>query len=210
LLEISLPVSLGFDRFRWAELWREDHSPKLRQFGLAAGLGLEIPLHPSWTLRPHAYLGWGKLVDAEEERAWMYGTDLNSRVRFRLAGKDAYLLNSVGWFGYASTQERQENLIGLMNGVEAHLPLGKLRVKGEPLFFKTHLVNFWYFGKVEHLFYPGERPRSLGSRWELGLAVGGRNRIRFLLFKLDRVGVGVHYGRGYWGLRVFFNSLFYK
>jgi len=49
---------------------------------------------------------------------------------------------------------------------------------------------------------------SLGSEWEIGLAVGKAQRIKLWLFRIDRIGLGYRFSPESNGIRIYFSSYF--
>jgi len=209
-LELGVPVSVGTHRFKLGDVFQGDYPERVRQFALGAAVGLEVPVSSRWRIRPHVHFGWGTLLGEEEEKSWMYGGDFMSRFQVEMGTSDLFIINILGWYGHSSTIGDPENITAFKNALEARIPLGKLKFKGNPLYLKPHIANFWYLKEIEYLFHPEKDPLNIGSIWEIAIAVGGKEKTRLWLFNLDRVGFAVDFGDGHWGFKVVFSSLFYK
>jgi hypothetical protein len=210
LMEFSLPLSIGVHRFRWDDLLGGKFPDRLRQLSFAPGVALEIPIGPIWSLRPQMHAGWGTLLGDEKERAWIFGLDLKSRIRFAVGRSDLYLLNGLAFYGHTSNTGNPEDILAVINGLEGHVPLGSLKFRDNPLYLKAHLINTWFIEEIEYLFHADEEPIYLGMNWEIGLGIGVRKRLRLWIFSLDRAGIGFNFGKVHRGITVFFSSRFHK
>jgi len=210
LLEFNLPLSIGVHTFKWGDLLQGKYPERLRQLSFAPGVALEIPVSRIWSLRPQLHAGWGTLLGDEKERAWIFGLDIRSRLRFAVGRSDLFLLNGLALYGHTSNLEKSEDILAVMNGLEGHIPLGSLEFHDNPLYLKVHLINTWFVEEIEYLFHADEEPINLGMNWEVGLAIGAKKKIRLWIFSLDRAGVSFSLGKMHRGIVFFLSSRFFR
>ncbi len=208
-IKFLFPVTVGAQDFDLTETSPGEIPDRLEQWSFAPGAEIEIPINQRWALRAHGHIGWGSELGGGDESAWIYGAGIRSRYTFALNDSVSLkLLNGLLWTGYSPSRGARDALSRLMTGVELDFPAGRWQVRRQQVYLKPHLVNYWYLDGVEFFFTEGELPSTLGSEWELGLAVGGESAFKLWRFKLDRMGLAYRVGDDTRGIRFVFSSVF--
>jgi len=208
VLEFKLPVTFGVHNFNFGDILGADFPDSIQQISFTPGLEIKLPVSNRWNLRFYGNLGYGSDTLEGGERAWIYWAGFKSRFVFPIKKLNLGIINGYGGHGYTPNHGNSENLSSLMNGLELDIPIGKIASSEKPFFLKTHVMNFWYFDNVDFMIDPGKELASLGSEWEIGLAVGKAQRIKLWLFRIDRIGVGYRFSPQSNGIRLYFSSFF--
>jgi len=171
-VEIVYPLSLGLSKL--------DDIPDFIEFdnyatlSFTPGVQLEIPINPGWSLRPFANLGLGWEIESREAAVIGYG-GLKSRYRLKDGRLRWSLLSGVYYAGYRPEYEDRGQYGALMAGVELNQPVERLKYQGDSLDLNWHLTYNWYFDRL-NFHSDADTFASFRDQWELGLAIGKRDR----------------------------------
>ncbi len=208
-VKILLPITIGVHDFDIAGALQGQVPDRVEQWSITPGVELDIPISQRWSLRAEGRVGWGSELNGGAESAWIYAASFKSR--FNLddsVTSDLNLLNGVLWSGYTPEGGSHTSISVLLTGLESVRPAGRWRIDGEQVFFKTHLVNYWYLEELEYLVLPGQQPIALDSEWEIGLAIGKEDPFELLGWRFDRVGLAFREGDDSSAVRLLFSSEF--
>ena len=208
VLEFKLPVTFGVHNFNFGDIFGGEFPDSIQQISFTPGLEIKLPVSNRWNLRFYGNLGYGSDTLKGGERAWIYWAGFKSRFVFPIKALTLGIINGYGGHGYTPNHGNSGNLSSLMNGLELDVPIGKIASSEKPFFLKTHVMNFWYFDNVDFMIDPEKELISLGSEWEIGLAVGKAQRIKLWLFRIDRIGLGYRFSPKSNGIRIYFSSYF--
>lgn len=206
LFEFKLPITFGVYDFDWAEVIGGNIPDRLSQVSIVPGIEVEIPMSRRWTIRPLAHLGYGIEADGENA-AWIYWLALKSQLTFKIKEFNLFLLNSLGWYGFAPDKGNAQRLAGLTTGFEGHYPLRFLNAE-DPWYIKAHILNFWYLNDIEVVSPEGTEPLTIDAEWEFALALGKQKRIKIWIFSFDRIGLAYRFSDIIKGVRFYFSAWF--
>jgi hypothetical protein len=181
-VEIVYPLSLGLSNL--------DDIPDFIEFdnyatlSFTPGVQLEVPVNPSWSLRPFLNLGLGWEIESQERAVIGYG-GLKSRYRLSDGRLRWSLLNGIYYAGYRPEFEDRGQYGALMAGFELNQPLERLQLQGDTLDLNWHLTYHWYFDRL-NFHSDADTFAEFRDQWELGVAIGKRDRpidLGFLSFE---------------------------
>lgn len=78
----QLPMTLGLHTFDFGSIGEALCIDQASSISLVPGVEIEIPITQRWTLKPAAYLGWGKDF-RHSNYAWIYWAGLKNRLTFK-------------------------------------------------------------------------------------------------------------------------------
>jgi len=189
-LEVHYPLSLGLSKL--------DEIPDFVEFenygtvSFTPGVQLEVPVNAKWSLRPFAHLGYGWEFETQEG-AWIWYGGVKSRYRLGDGRFHWSLLNGLYYAGYKPQFENRGQYGALMAGLEFSHPLGDTRLNGDPLYLNWHLTYSWYFDRLNFHLDP-ERSESLRDQWEVGIALGLRDRpLKIGFMSFEQVGLAYRF-----------------
>jgi len=208
VLEFKLPVTFGVYNFNFTDLLGGEFPDSVQQISFTPGVEIKLPVSNRWNLRFYGNLGYGSDTQGGGERAWIYWAGFMSRFVFPIKKLNLGIINGYGSFGYTPNHGKPGDLSRLMNGFELDIPLGRIGSSEKPFFLKSHVLNFWYYDRVDFLEDPQRKPVTIGSEWEIGVAIGKAQRIKIWLFNIDRIGVGYRFSTKANGVRIYFASYF--
>jgi len=171
-VEIVYPFSVGLNKL--------DDIPDFIEFdnyatlSFTPGVQLEVDVNPRWSLRPFVNAGLGWELESNERALIGYG-GLKSRYRLREGRLRWSLLNGIYYAGYRPEFEDRGQYGALMAGVELNQPLDRLEHQGETLDLNWHLTYHWYFDRL-NFHSDADTFASFRDQWELGVAIGKRDR----------------------------------
>jgi len=171
-IEIIYPFSLGLNKL--------DDIPDFIEFdnyatlSFTPGVQIEVDVNPRWSLRPFVNAGLGWELESNERALIGYG-GLKSRYRLSEGRLRWSLLNGIYYAGYRPEFEDRGQYGALMAGVELNQPLDRLEHQGETLDLNWHLTYNWYFDRL-NFHSDAETFASFRDQWELGVAIGKRDR----------------------------------
>jgi len=181
-VEIVYPLSLGLNKL--------DDIPDFIEFdnyatlSFTPGVQLEVDVNPRWSLRPFINAGLGWELESSERALIGYG-GLKSRYRLREGRMRWSLLNGIYYAGYRPEFEDRGQYGALMAGFELNQPLDRLEHQGDTLDLNWHLTYHWYFDRL-NFHSDADTFASFRDQWELGVAIGKRDRpldLGFLSFE---------------------------
>jgi hypothetical protein len=181
-IEIVYPLSLGLNKL--------DDIPDFIEFdnyatlSFTPGVQLEVDVNPRWSLRPFINAGLGWELESNERALIGYG-GLKSRYRLREGRMRWSLLNGIYYAGYRPEFEDRGQYGALMAGFELNQPLDRLEHQGDTLDLNWHLTYHWYFDRL-NFHSDADTFASFRDQWELGVAIGKRDRpldLGFLSFE---------------------------
>jgi hypothetical protein len=181
-IEIVYPLSLGLNKL--------DDIPDFIEFdnyatlSFTPGVQLEVDVNPRWSLRPFINAGLGWELESNERALIGYG-GLKSRYRVREGRMRWSLLNGIYYAGYRPEFEDRGQYGALMAGFELNQPLDRLEHQGDTLDLNWHLTYHWYFDRL-NFHSDADTFASFRDQWELGVAIGKRDRpldLGFLSFE---------------------------
>lgn len=171
-IEIVYPVSLGLSKL--------DDIPDFIEFdnyatlSFTPGVQVEVPINPAWSLRPFLNLGLGWEIESQESAVIGYG-GLKSRYRLSDGRLRWSLLNGIYYAGYRPEFEDRGQYGALMAGFELNQPVDRWTHQGDTLDLNWHLTYHWYFDRL-NFHSDADTFASFRDQWELGLAIGKRDR----------------------------------
>jgi hypothetical protein len=171
-IEIIYPFSLGLNKL--------DDIPDFIEFdnyatlSFTPGVQIEVDVNPRWSLRPFVNAGLGWELESNERALIGYG-GLKSRYRLSEGRLRWSLLNGIYYAGYRPEFEDRGQYGALMAGVELNQPLDRLEHQGETLDLNWHLTYNWYFDRL-NFHSDADTFASFRDQWELGVAIGKRDR----------------------------------
>jgi hypothetical protein len=207
LLELRLPVTFGVYSFHLGGIVEEFLNLKFKQVSFAPGAVLELPMSQRWALRPYGHLGWGTETSGDKDSSWIYWVGIKSRLKFPFINLNFGLLNGLTVYGYKPKGGASRDFTELLTGLECDIPLGKLHWQGEQLYFKTHIVNYYYFDNLNFI-YEFESPPELSWQWEIGASLAKKSKIKLWIISFERIGVAYRYGHDTQGIRIYTKSTF--
>jgi len=171
-IEIVYPLSLGLSKLEDIPDFIEFDNYATLSF--TPGVQLEVPVNTRWSLRPFANLGLGWEIESQDRALIAYG-GLKSRYRLSEGRLRWSLLNGIYYAGYRPEFEDRGQYGALMAGLELNQPSDRLRLQGDALDLNWHLTYHWYFDRL-NFHSDADTFASFRDQWELGLAIGKRDR----------------------------------
>ncbi len=204
-LNLNLPVSIGVQDINLGGIRTTRVDEVLQTISFVPGLDLVWYPYQRWRVKPFAHLGWGTEMGGSES-ARIYFGGINSRYTLTFSAFDMDLLNGVHWMGYHPNHSSSERLSRLITGLEWEIPLGHATLAQQPALLRPHIAHFWY---VDNLGFAQiqQSPVELKQEFEIGLALGTKDRMSFGFFKFDRVGLAYRTSPNIEGVRLFFGSI---
>ena len=212
-LRFRLPIALGLQRPRRATLAEtvaetldRDHVSTL---SIVPGAEIEVPIGPQWSLKPFAYVGYGKRFDGDAA-AWIYWSGIKSRVSF---GGDDFawaLVNGLTYVGYSSDSREHGSALPLLTAFEFSTPLAK-KIGGHGVRLHWHVAYTDYLNPLVYSDGIDTRRLELIDEWEVGAAFStGEQPLKLWRLKWDQLGLAyrVSSDREFRGVRLTFSSLF--
>jgi hypothetical protein len=185
-IEILYPVSFGLNKLEEVPDFIEFDNYATISF--TPGVELEIPVNPKWSLRPYAHVGYGWESETKDG-AWIWYGGVKSRYRLGEGRIRWSLLNSLNYAGYKPQYENRGLYGSIMTGLEFSQPLGIVEHSDDPWYLNWHLTYTWYFDRLNFHIDPGQ-VESFRDQWELGLALGKRDRpINFWFMRFEQIGL---------------------
>ena len=208
LLELRFPVTFGVHNYHIEGIVNEFLALKFRQVSFAPGVFLELPMSQRWALRPFAHLGWGTETSGDKDSAWIYWGGIKSRLKFPFIGLDFGLLNGITVYGFSPNKGPSQDFSEILTGLECDIPLGKLQWQDEPLYLKTHIINYYYLDNLNFIYDLNQLP-DLSWQWEFGISLSKKkSKIKLWIFEFERIGVGYSYARDARSIRFYTRSTF--
>jgi hypothetical protein len=204
-VNFRLPITAGIQDL---DLDIEGIADSISTLSFVPGLQLEYPVTDRWMLKMFGHYGWGWDLSGDEKANIHFG-GVNSRYALRTdetLGVD--LLNSLQWYGYRTSNDQSDRFARMITGLEANWPLEGWTIYDRQIYFKPHILHFWYFDNIgfRQIF---DQPVELKEEVEIGLALGIKERMSVLIFKVDRIGIGYRIGNESRGIRFYLSSVFY-
>jgi hypothetical protein len=171
-IEIVYPFSIGLNKL--------DDIPDFIEFdnyatlSFTPGVQLEVDVNPRWSLRPFVNAGLGWELESNERALIGYG-GLKSRYRLSEGRLRWSLLNGIYYAGYHPEFKDRGQYGALMAGFELNQPLDRLEHQGDTLDLNWHLTYHWYFDRL-NFHSDADTFASFRDQWELGVAIGKRDR----------------------------------
>lgn len=198
-IEIQYPVSLGLNKL--------DEIPDFVEFdnystiSFTPGVQVEVPINRRWSLRPYAHLGYGWESETQEGAMIWYG-GVKSRYLFSDSRYRWSLLNGLFFAGYKPEFEDRGQYASLMTGLEFNQPLQSFRLNDDPLYLNWHLTYDWFFDELS-FHVDADNVESFRDQWELGLALGKRDRpIKIWFMSFEHIGLAYR-----WSSNANFNAI---
>ena len=189
-VELQFPVSLGLNKL--------DEVPDFIEFdnyatiSFTPGVEVEIPVNPKWSLRPYAHVGYGWESETHDN-AWIWYGGIKSRYRLKDDRIRWSLLNGLHYAGYKPQYDNRGLYGSVMAGLEFSQPLGTAGRNDDPWYLNWHVTYDWYFDRLNFHVDP-EHVESFRDQWELGLALGKRDRpINLWFMRFEQIGLGYRF-----------------
>jgi hypothetical protein len=209
-IEFRVPIAIGAHHFDTEDLAASLTLDNVSTLSVVPGVEIDVPIGEHWSLKPLAYVGWGKPTDLDTS-AWIYWAGLKSRLRFGDEQFDWALVNVLTYIGY-STNAEHGNALPLLTAFEFSRPLGAKQIAGEQVRLHWHVGYTDYLNAVAPSPTPPTMiPLELDSEWEIGAAFStGEEPLRLWRFKWDRVGLVYRLSEDgdFRGIGLVFRSLF--
>ena len=187
-IDARLMITTGLDSFSLDDLPGAIRADNLASLSAMPGIDVTVPVNERWTLRPHASLGWGRIL-GESDSAWTYWAGLKSRYTFANGDLEWALINSVTYVGYTPSDGPSANFWPLMTGLEFDYPLAGRKIAGEQLVLSWHGL-YTAFGKDLDLDFITGESDLIRDQWELGFSVRKKeSRFKMGWFKFERLGL---------------------
>lgn len=202
---LRLPITFGLQSINLADIG--DLISDLRTVTFVPGVDFDIPVKGSWHLKPYAHYGYGTQLKGSES-AQIYYFGVNSHLDLPSIGNfEIKMINGLQWFGQVPTHGSSDGFARLLTGFEGNLRLGSLKFQDRQLYLKPHLSHYWYFNELGfgQILKP---PVTIKQEFEIGLAVGVRERISMYFFSFDRVGIAFKGGGDVQAIRFYISSVF--
>ena len=185
-VEVLYPVALGLSQLEGVpDFVAFDNYASI---SFTPGVELEVPVTPEWTLRPYLHLGYG-WEEATSEGALIWYGGVKSRYRMASERHRWSLLGAAYFAGYRPEYEGRGRYSAVMAGIEWEQPLGRLELRGEPLYLEWHLTYDWFFDELK-FHVDRDTVETVRDQWELGLAFGRGDRpIELGFLSFDHVGL---------------------
>ena len=185
-IDAKLMITTGLDSFSLDDLPGAIRIDNLASLSAMPGVDVTVPVNEQWTLRPHASLGWGRIL-GESDSAWTYWAGIKSRYTFVKGGLDWALVNSLAYVGYTPSDGPSADFWPLMTGLEFDYPLAGRKLGGEQLLLSWH-GSYTAFGKDLDLDFITGVGDLIRDQWELGLSIRKeKSRIQMGWLKFERV-----------------------
>jgi len=205
---LKLPVTFGLQNFDLGEVGDIlDLVSSLKTVTFVPGLAFDLPIKGSWILKPYVHYGMGARLSGGE-RAQIHYFGINSWLELPSIGDfRLHLFNGLQWFGQNPNRGSSDGFARVVTGLEGNIRLGHLAISGRSLYFKPHIVHYWYFDSLgfSQIFDP---PVEIRQEFEVALAVGIEERISLKLFSFDRLGIAYKGGGDIHGIRIYISSIF--
>jgi len=189
-VELEYPISLGLNKL--------DEVPDFIEFdnyatiSFTPGVELEIPVNARWSLRPYAHLGYGWESETQDT-AWIWYGGIKSRYHLGEGRNRWSLLNGLHYAGYKPQYDNRGLYGSVMAGLEFSHPVDAFGGNGGPWYLNWHVTYDWYFNRLNFHVDP-ERVESFRDQWELGVALGKRDRpINLWFMRFERIGLGYRF-----------------
>ena len=191
-IDFKLMLTAGLDSFSFDDLPGAIDPENLASLTATPGIDITVPVSQRWSLRPHVYVGWGKLL-GESNSAWSYWAGVKSRYTFSETRLDWALVNSVAYVGYTPSEGSAADFWLLMAGLEFDYPLGDRKAGGEQYFLSWHGM-YTTFGDDLNLDFIVGVSDPITDQWELGFSVHkGESRFEMGWFRFDRLGLAYRF-----------------
>ena len=187
-IDVKLTITAGLDSFSFDDLPGAIRIDNLASLSAMPGIDITVPVNERWTLRPHASIGWGRIL-GESDSAWAYWAGLKSRYAFVKDKLDWAVVNSIAYVGYTPSEGSAADFWPLMAGVEFDYPLAVKTSGGEQLFLRWH-GTYTTFGNDLDLDFIIGLSEPIRDQWELGFSFHKEeSRIKMGWFKFERLGL---------------------
>jgi hypothetical protein len=193
-VKLTLPVTAAFAQFDLRDFDLGNVSTSGMTF--VPGVEFEVPMSPTWTVRPFVSAGWGREFQRDSS-AIIYSAGVSSAWKHPVGDN---VLTAVGakfvYAGYQSGgEESQLAALSLGGDLGFGLPM---EIAGRQAILGTQLIGTVYFNDLEFLL-PKSGVREVSHEGEVALTLGVRRPIEVLGVAFDRIGLGYRWGTG--GLR---------
>lgn len=193
-VKLILPVTAAFAQFDLRDFDLGNVSTS--GMTIVPGVEFEVPMSPSWTIRPFLSAGWGREFQRDSSAfihaigvSTLYRQPLGENVLSALGGKFVHA-------GYRSGDVKS-TLAALSLGGDLGFPL-KMEISGRQAVLGTQLIGTVYFNDLDMLL-PASGTEEISYEAEIALTFGVRRAFEVLGIGFDRVGIG--YRKGSNGLR---------
>ncbi|HSB48331.1 MAG TPA: hypothetical protein VLD15_02320 [Burkholderiales bacterium] len=193
-VKLILPVTAAFAQFDLRDFDLGNVSTS--GMTIVPGVEFEVPMSPSWTIRPFLSAGWGREFQRDSSAfihaigvSTLYRQPLGENVLSALGGKLVHA-------GYRSGDVKS-TLAALSLGGDLGFPL-KMEISGRQAVLGTQLIGTVYFNDLDMLL-PASGTEEISYEAEIALTFGVRRAFEVLGIGFDRVGIG--YRKGSNGLR---------
>lgn len=187
-----IPVTMGLNKLNFDDLPAFLDPDNLTSLSINVGADADIPVTNRFSIRPNAEIGYGTIL-GEDASAWSYLAEFRSKYTFPSGKLDWSLLGGLGFVGYTPNEGSSDNFAFVSVGAEFTNPIKWPRSKDDQTLLHWHVIYTNYVDKIE--FNNGlHEPDFLASTWELGVAIGKRDKpVRIWFLKFDRLGLGYRY-----------------
>ncbi len=209
-LRFRLPIALGLQRPNRSNLAATLDRDNVSTFSIAPGAEIDVPIGPQWSLKPLAYVGYGKRFDGDAA-AWIYWSGIKSRVRFGGDDFEWALVNGLTYVGYSSDTREHGNALPLLTALEFNRPLANKKIGGHQVRLHWHVAYTDYLNPLVYSDGTDTRRLELVDEWEIGAAFStGEQPLEFWRLKWQQLGLAyrISSDREFRGVRLTFSSLF--
>lgn len=204
-MNLKLPLTVGIQDLDLEGTQAVDLDSFMQTLSFVPGLDLVWYPYEQWRLKPFAHYGLGTEIGGSESAHIFYG-GINSRYTLDFDTHNMDLLNGIQWLGFNPNHGGSDHFTRLVTGLEWEIPLGKATLGKHPALLRPHIAHFWYF---DHLGFKQikQSPVELKQEFEIGLALGTKERMSLGFFKFDRFGLAFRTSENIQGIRLYFGSI---
>ena len=156
------------------------------------GVEIEFPVSDRWRLRAYGHLGWGTVVNSNEN-AWIYDTGLKSRYGFKNGNLDWAIVNELFFAGYDANNSNSDSLTGMMAGLDFSYPVTFGSATRDTLKLNWDISYRWYENDPS---FPrtASVPVLIEDEWELAVAIARRDGpIKIWFLKFEHMGLSYRF-----------------
>jgi len=206
---LRAPITLGLTRFGLDDISSIVDPGNLSTLSAGLVAEMDVPLNERFFIRPIAEIGYGTVL-GENNSAWTWRAEVRSRYSFVASKFDWALLTRIGATGYEPNIGDSDNFSYASLFAEFDYPVKWMTTPDSQTMLYWHLG---YMGFIDDIEFSTEslQSDSVGSFWQLGLAMGKREEpIKIWFMKFDRLGLAYkHSDSGRLkGINIIFSSLY--
>ena len=191
-IRFLFPLSFGFHDFDFSDVTDTGLPERVGTLTFVPGMELQIPVCPSWTLKPYGQVGLGKDFSSGEV-TFIYIAGVKSRLVLpRWRDLTFTLGNELYYAGYTPEGERHNAMGSFATGMDIVRPLG-FTIKGRQAIMGFYFIYRIYFNELQFIQPDGEL-FSIEQDFDIAIRFGTKKPISFWVFDFESVGLGYRFG----------------